>query len=131
MYYKWEKSIPANTLEADAIEECLQLTKGTIKEIHLGFPPGPGGLVHLQVRDKGWQIVPWTPLQSVAWDDHVFVLPCDYDLDEEPYDLTIRAWNLDDTYDHTVFVGVVLTEREHLATSTVPVVITQGVGESG
>jgi len=131
MYYKWEKSILANTLEADAIEECLQLTRGTIREILLGFPPGACGLLHLQVRDKGWQIVPWTPLQSVAWDDYVFVLPCDYDLDEEPYDLTIRAWNLDDTYAHLAFVGVVLDEKARLASSGLEVVVSRGVVESG
>lgn len=126
MYYKWERSIPANTLEADAIEERLQLTWGTIREIHVGFPPGPAGLVHLQVRDKGWQIVPWTPLQSLAWDNYVFVLPCDYRLDVEPYDLMIRAWNLDDSYTHTVFVGVVLDENVPMSTMTVPTVISSG-----
>jgi hypothetical protein len=127
VYYKWERSSPANTLEADAIEDRLQLTWGTIKEIHVGFPPGPAGLVHIQVRDHGWQIVPWTPLQSLAWDNYVFVLPCDYRLDVEPYDLTIRAWNLDDSYPHTVFVAVVLDEQAHLAASMLPLVIPMGV----
>lgn len=131
MYYQWERSIPANTLEADAIEERLQLTWGIIREVHVGFPPGPAGLVHLQIRDKGWQILPWTPLQSLAWDNHVFVLPCNYELDVEPYDLTIRAWNEDDSYAHTVFIGVVLQERAQFVASMMPAVIPQGVVESG
>jgi hypothetical protein len=131
MYYKWERSIPANTLEAGALEEYLQLTRGTIREIHVGFPPGPAGLVHLQVRDHGWQIVPWTPLQSLAWDNYVFVLPCDYELDIEPFDLTIRAWNLDDSYAHTVFVGIALEERHHLVASMLSLVIGQGAVADG
>ena len=35
-----------------------------------------------------------------------------YPMSSDPYDLTIHAWNLDDSYEHTVFVGAEVVGEE-------------------
>jgi hypothetical protein len=131
MYYKVELTVPANTLEACALESILGMTAGTIVLVQVGFPPGCAGLAHVQIFDKGWQLVPWTPGESVHWDDYVFELPHEYDLLEPPYELKVKAWNLDDVYLHTIWVGVIMREQAQMRAGILPVVVAQGVVESG
>lgn len=112
MYYQIEVPVPANTTEADAIETVLGMVQGTIRKIHVGFPPGCLGQVHVQVRDRTWPLCPGTRGADIAWDDHVFELSHNYPLNEEPYEARVFAWNTDDTYAHTIFVGIELDPGE-------------------
>ncbi len=105
MYYQATISTPANTLESSALKTLVQLAKGTITKALIAFPPGTAALLHVQVKDKGWQIIPWTMTESMAWDNFVYELSIKYRLTDEPYQLTIHTWNLDDSYDHTCVVG--------------------------
>lgn len=110
MYYQQEITIPANTSESGYITEVLKLAKGKITRVIVGFPLGCAGLVHITINDKGWQLIPWSPGKNLAWDNYVFDLGINYRIDAEPYELVLRGWNLDDSYAHTLFVGVLLTE---------------------
>jgi len=112
VYYQATIATPPNTAEVDALATRLQVAKGVITSITVGMAPGCAGLCHIQIRDKGWQIVPWTPHENLAWDDYVFDLPNRYALETAPFDLTVLSWNEDDTYAHTVFVGVNVDEGE-------------------
>ncbi len=69
-------------------------------------------MVHVQLWDKSWQLLPWTPGQDIAWDNRVFEFPSYYPLVVEPYEITATAWNLDDTFQHSILVGVTLDEGE-------------------
>lgn len=110
MYYQETVTIPASTSKNEALKRTLRLNSGIIRRILVGFPDGACGLVHVQVFDKSWQVLPWTLGESLCWNNYVFDLSMHYELKSEPYALTIYAWNDDDTYEHTVFVGVVLDE---------------------
>jgi len=131
MYYKVEIEVPANTMEANAEEALLRLTAGTIELVQVGFPPGCAGLAHVQIFDKSWQLVPWTPGESVHWDAYVFELSHDYVMAEPPFELRVKAWNVDDVYTHTIWVGVIMREEAQMRSGMLPVTISQGVVESG
>lgn len=112
MFYQDTFTVPAQTPEETPLIRRLVLTKGIIKNILVGFPPGACALCHVQIYDKGWQLVPWTPGESLAWDDYVFDLLLNYPLVAEPYELVILAWNDDDSYEHSIFVGMNMEEGE-------------------
>ena len=123
MYYQKALVVPAQTSQQDPVVATLLLTRGVIDRILVGFPPGCAGLCHLQIFDKGWQILPWTLGESLAWDNYVYDLPQGYPLLAEPFEVTLEAWNDDDTFDHTLFVGVVMDEKGSLVTLQSPVAI--------
>jgi len=112
MWYMASVEVPPSTSETQPVVEEIPLTLGTIERVLVGFPYGCAGLVHVTLHDKGWQILPWTLGESLAWDDYMFDLQLHYPLVSEPYTVIVRAWNQDDSYPHTVFVGIGLTEGQ-------------------
>ena len=130
MYYQATVAIPANTLESDPLIVTLVLTRGVISTIRVGFPPGCAGLAHIVLREKGWQVVPWTLGESLHWDGYVFEFSPRYLLTAEPFDLTIYAWNDDDSYSHTVFVGAEVEGDELGGKKTVAEILEEAMGVS-
>jgi hypothetical protein len=110
VYYQASITTPANTLENDPLVTELVITLGTIHNVLVGFPPGPQGLLHCQILDKGWHLVPWTLGQSLSFDSFVYVLNFDYPISVEPFRLTVVTWNLDTNYEHALWVGVAMSE---------------------
>ena len=111
MYYQKTIDVPANTIESNAVVTRLHMTLGTIERFIVAFPAGCHGLCHVRVNYQGWQILPWTLGESLAWDNYVFDMQHKYPLAVEPYDLRIVTWNEDDSYLHRVFVGLILNEN--------------------
>jgi hypothetical protein len=112
MYYQATVRVPANVLETAPTLTRLSITRGVIQQILVGFPAGCAGLVHVQVFHGGWQVCPWTPGEDLAWDGYVYEFQTRYPVVAEPYELVVRAWNEDDTYEHRIFVGVSMLEGE-------------------
>jgi len=106
MYYLAFLPIPLQTPRGDPYEHHMEVAPGVITHIDVGFPRGCVGLCHLQIFRHEHQLYPTTPGESFAWDNHVFSFNDFEPLDEEPHRLTIRAWNDDDSYAHTLMVGV-------------------------
>ena len=92
--------------------ERITLTRGLITRVEVGFPRGCCGLVRVQVHDKGWQIVPWTPGESLAWDGYVYQHDMQYPMVAEPYEVTVRTWSEDDVYTHRIYVGICMIEGD-------------------
>jgi hypothetical protein len=112
MYYQSTISTPANTSSDTPLITTLQLARGLIVKIIVAFPPGPAGLCHVQIKDKGWQIAPWSIGEDLAWDNFVFEMTPKYEMISEPYEVTILSWNDDDSYEHKVFVGFEMVEGD-------------------
>jgi hypothetical protein len=110
MYYQSSIITPANTPESNALDTELVITLGTIHNVLVGFPPGPQGLLHCRILDKGWSLVPWTLGESIAFDNFVYNLIFDYPVVVEPFRLSILTWNLDTNYSHALWVGVSMSE---------------------
>jgi hypothetical protein len=109
MYYFTNITLPDNTPLASPIRKDIKLDKGTIEYIEIEFPKGCVGLVYLSIFDKGWKIIPFSTDDWLYGDDRVFHAGINYDLDEEPYQLTVFGYNLDTRYFHSPSIAVQLS----------------------
>jgi len=122
MYYLKFYTIPAKTAQTDPFVGVHEMVPGIICRVDVGFTHGTFGLTHVQIFRHEHQLYPTTPGYSFAWDNYVFSIHDNFPLIEVPFNLSIRAWNEDNTYDHAIFVGVELE----------PLIVTSpGIGLSG
>jgi hypothetical protein len=116
MIYKIDVAISANTAIKDAVDTTMLLTKGRIKKVEIYFPWGCAGLVGLQIIRNTWQLAPLTRGQWLKGNDILLSHTYDYDLDVEPYELIVKSYNLDDTYEHTPFVIIeIIRDRRSIS----------------
>ena len=102
MLFDYELTVPANTPAGSPVSDEVIVGPGAITRVEVQFPDGCAGLVHARVRRWGHQLFPtnvdgWLTANGyvIAWDD-------DADVSEPPLTVTIEAYNLDDTYQHTL-----------------------------
>lgn len=108
MLYTTSLTIPANTSQAAFVSDDILLVPGTITRVFVHFPPGCCGLAHVVIMDKSFQLWPTSPGESLHGDTYPIEWAEDYLIRENPYQLTVRGWNLDNLYDHTVTVMLAL-----------------------
>ena len=106
MFYDLSLTIPPNTSKAAPLEHHLLLCRGVINHVEIGFPPGCAGLAHLQINRSGTQIWPTNPQGSFNTDGYNILFDEHYEMFYEPYEVLLVAWNLDDTYSHTLEVRI-------------------------
>ncbi len=103
-HYVVDLALPANTLAASPVDLDVVLVDGWVAQVALLFPPGPATLAHVQLMVDGVQLYPTGVGQSFHPDNQLVVIPCDFDvpLVGASYQVTLRGWNLDDTWPHTI-----------------------------
>lgn len=102
MLYIHRLAIPANTAKADMERTDFKLPSGTLTKVEVAFPPGPHGLAHVKIFHDEHQIFPANDDEDYAWDDVTIEWEGEYQLLENWNGLSLRGWNLDDTYEHEV-----------------------------
>lgn len=98
-------SIPKNTTKANPKLVNLDLPKGRIVRIWCEFPKGCNGLAGFQVW-RGPR--PVFPLPEDIWlysNGSVLNFALTHFVDTNPFNLTLKFYNLDDTYTHTIWVS--------------------------
>ena len=96
----------ANTTETSAKKTELKVTDGVIHEVSVYFPPGCAGLVYCQIYEGGHQFVPSTEGMFLRGDDILIDSKEFYEISDAPRWITIKTWNLDESYDHTIEVMI-------------------------
>jgi len=114
MFRYIELEVPAGTPETAPETKTIQLRHGVITFWWVGFPPGCAGLAHVAIYHYEHRIIPRDEKESLYWDGYVFEIPDSYKFTEEPYEVEVRAWNEDDSYSHTIVVGVALEPIEEV-----------------
>ena len=114
MIYGLTISTPASTAEKSIPDVTLKITSGLIWLLEVDFPPGGCGLLHVQVFDGSYQVLPATPGESLHGDAVVMKFDDLYFKQAAPFELMIRTWNDDDTWPHAtqVRIGVASTRAE-------------------
>ena len=104
MQYRGAITVPAGTPSSDPELLPVSICYGALKRYSIYFPPGNGGTVHVQVWYRGRQILPTSIGSTFRGDDLLIDLPDNYPLYDSPFELEVRAWAPDATYDHTVYL---------------------------
>lgn len=112
MLYTYTITVPKSTAKTSPVDTITKLTLGVITRVSFRPRPGHAGLCHCQVLQRNTVLWPVNPDDSlhgdtfpIEWDEH-------HEMTEAPYELTIRAWNLDDTYAHTFDISFAITELQ-------------------
>lgn len=106
MFYEWAIQVPKNTTAAAPLETVEKIALGMIIKVEVQFPAGCAGLAHCKILHQESQVWPTPPSTSFASDNHTITIEENYEITAEPYHLKLVCWNLDDTYDHTLYIRV-------------------------
>ncbi len=104
MLYTFAITIPPNTLEPIIPTAVMALTAGTVTRVLIDFPAGQIGLTHLRIRRGLYQVWPSNPEANFSSSNDTIDWNDEYDLTDAPFQFEAYAWNLDDTYSHTITV---------------------------
>jgi hypothetical protein len=102
MFYEYRLTVPANTPASAPLTLAVKLSPGRIIAMAVQIPLGCRGFVNAQI----WQSLevqwPSNPDSSISGDGVVVEWQESFDLDPTAPNLVLAAWNLDDSYAHTV-----------------------------
>ncbi len=120
MLFEKSITIPESTIQANATTEVLGIAHGIITKIMVRPRPGHAGLAHCVILYHEHQIAPSTENMDFAGDTFPIDWEEYYEVYQPPYELKIKGWNDDDTYEHTfdLFIAV-LPRKAIIATAIV------------
>lgn len=112
MDYVFVLTIPANTLITAPVSTSLRIPQGEIVELRLDFPTGSAGLANVRLFATALQIYPSNLGGYYRGDGVVYLIRDRYPLKEVLQEVKLEGYNEDDTYSHTITVGLTVIPRE-------------------
>lgn len=110
--FEFHVTTAADTTKADPAVRELQLRRGVIDRVEVGFPPGCVALLHVAIYRGGALLWPENTDDGFSWDDYTLAFNPFYRLDNEPTTLQVRTWNEDDTYSHEAVIRINVAPTE-------------------
>lgn len=95
-------TIPANTLPSAPISVPMLIMAGTIVKMGIDFPTGCAGLARAVILHGGAQVWPLDPGTWIASDGKLIDWQENYAVGQRDAAFYLHAWNIDDTYPHTI-----------------------------
>jgi hypothetical protein len=86
----------------------MPIRQGTITNIEVEFPAGCQGLTYVRLLYETVPLLPHNPTIFLVSDDRTIQSPVEFEADIPPYEITAIGYNLDDTYTHTLNIGITL-----------------------
>lgn len=111
LYYK-EITVPANTTINNYQKDIIKITGGKIKRLEVFFPWGCAALCGIQIIRHTWQLMPLSRGRWLIGNDKTFSFNYNFEIIDEPYELIIKSYNLDDTFDHSPIITVEMSRGE-------------------
>ena len=119
MLFEASITIPKETPSTAPEEKILRIAHGIISKIMVRPRPGHAALAHCVILHHEHQIAPSTENMDFAGD----AFPIDweeyYEVYQPPYELKIKGWNEDDTYEHTFDIFVAVLPRKGIIATAV------------
>lgn len=111
MIYEFTIDTATTYAETSKLKTVLKLEKGMIDDLFINFPPGPSGLLYLQVFKEGVQVFPKT-LNYFHGDNRLYHFDdVFYPLLNPPFQLEAFTWNDDDTFSHELDIIIEISKR--------------------
>lgn len=120
MIYQATITTDANTTAADPKETSIKVLNGLIYKVVIQIPPGPSGLVGVQIYDANYQLYPTTNGEWFTGDNIKHDFDDIYYKKAEPYFFQIKTYNTDDTYEHKVIVQIGMVSEKVFMARFVP-----------
>ena len=111
MFYRFSLTVPANTAEIDAKTLDMQVWAGVITRVMIMFPPGPQGLLRCQILEGIASRWPTNSNEYFGANNETVDFKEHLEINTPPALFKLRAWNLDDTYEHTVYIRLGVLPR--------------------
>jgi hypothetical protein len=108
MMYVFPITTPPSTPATAKLKTILPLARGKITRVDVQFPSGLQGYAHLAINRGLYQLFPSNADGDFASSQETIWWPENYDIDQGPYQLEAYSWNLDNTYQHTITVRIVM-----------------------
>lgn len=106
MIYSTLITTSAGKSKGSATRTPLKITKGLVWLMEVDFPPGCVGLVHVQIFDGSYQLLPASPDKTLSGDGRLLRYDDLYLKEAAPFELTVVTWNTDELWDHNIQVRV-------------------------
>lgn len=119
MLFETSITIPANTASTDPTVVILKIAHGIITKIMVRPRPGHAALAHCIILHHEHQIAPSTENMDFAGDTFPIDWEEYYESYQPPYELKIKGWNEDDTYQHTFDIFVAVLPRKGIIATAV------------
>jgi len=119
MFFAWDITVPANTLQTAPVTQILKCTAGIITRIETKFPAGCHGYVKVKLLHSEFRFFPLSDYGWISGDDETVGANMYYDLTRIPYQLKFVACSDGSTYQHTITVRVTVLPK--LVASLLPV----------
>lgn len=104
MIYSPTVTVPKNTPQSSPLVIRVPITLGLLYHFEVYFPPGPSGLVHVQLFDGAHQVYPSNETEDFIGDNITIAMDDLYAKEDAPSELQVVTWNLDDTFDQIIVV---------------------------
>jgi len=93
-------------------QSVLKVTNGLVYKVEVDFPPGPTGLLKVQIFDGGHQVWPSSSGESFSTDGYCISFDDTFLKLVAPFQFDIYTWNEDTIHSHgvTVRIGMVSSE---------------------
>jgi hypothetical protein len=105
-YFSKTITVPKNTTALKPYITQLEIQFGIIHRVYASIPSGHAGLTGVRITKSLHQIAPTSGSEWFSGDDMKIDYNEHVEIFETPFELTIEAYNTDDTYSHTFVVGV-------------------------
>jgi len=120
MFYAWDITLSANTLEAAPSTYRLFLTREVITKISVKFPAGCHGMVKVRLNYQESQLIPLTRVSWLTGDDETVDCTEHFEIKSAPSFLRFIGCSPGTTYPHTITVRITVLPR--IVASMVPVI---------
>ena len=97
--------------EAQATDTKITVNKGVIARVWVHFPPGCAGLVKVRIYHQRHPFLPVDEGAHIQGDAYTYEFPIMFEIKQPPEIITIRAWNTDAVYDHTIDVSFLIIPK--------------------
>jgi len=120
MFYAWDITISANTLDSNPAKYRLHVTKGVITKIVVKYPAGCHGYVKVRINYQESQLVPLTRASWLTADDEAVKCAMYFEITSPPTFLRFVGSSPGTSYPHTLTVRVTVLPR--MVASMIPVI---------
>ena len=124
MVFSVDVTTPANTQIANALRTPIILFIGLIYHIEVYFPPGPSGLVGVQLSAGNHQLLPYNNGSWLRGDNILFKYDDLLHFDISTSQMDIITYNIDAVYDHHILVNIELVTDVQFQEALAPTVST-------